>query len=90
MTKRHATPMMTMLPHTVKKCSAYEIISQYFECISPQCFVVNKVVSESVKRVEELSGAKVAFYKVDLLNEAALDHVFSQVPSYELSWLPAL
>ncbi len=33
---------------------------------------------ESVKRVEEITGKKVTFYKEDLLNKEAVDHIFDK------------
>ncbi|WP_018969727.1 UDP-glucose 4-epimerase GalE [Rubritalea marina] len=38
---------------------------------------------EAVKRVEELSNRKITFYEADLLNEAALDTVFSEHPDIQ-------
>lgn len=36
----------------------------------------------SLKRVEQITGKKIAFYKVDILDKAALNEVFKKVRGY--------
>jgi len=49
--------------------SGYEVVIIDNFCNSQQ---------EAIKRISDLSGKKVSFYKVDLLNRGQLDEVFSK------------
>lgn len=59
-------------------------VQQNFICIGKVTLIQPCYFIESIKRVEEITGKKIAHYSVDLLNKEALKQVFSKV--YMLSF----
>ena len=48
-------------------------------CITVQNYFINFVLTESLKRVEEITGKKIEFQKVNLLDKEGLDNLFKKV-----------